>query len=241
MPALVASTATRVMPSSALAPFFVRTATSMKSATWASRTNSFVPLSTSLSPSTFASICTPSASKRAEGSVIASVQISSPEAIFGRCSFFWASVPQPISGIAPPTCVDRKGPGTRARPNSSVRMTRSRKSHSAAALFRRDDQALPALVGHLLPERGRVALLVLFHLADERFRCTPSQGSRGRSSSAVLVLRKDPGPFFAPFPFCGSMQAVDSCYSFPLRRSPASRTERRCRNCRYMCRTPSSR
>ena len=41
---------------------------------------------------------------------------------------------------------------------------------SGAAVFLRDHQTLPAEVGHLLPEGGAVALLILFHGADVLFR-----------------------------------------------------------------------
>ena len=51
--------------------------------------------------------------------------IVSPAASLGRNSFFCSSDPISMMGIAPPMTVGMKGPGTRARPNSSSRMMRS--------------------------------------------------------------------------------------------------------------------
>ena len=62
-------------------------------------------------------------------------------------------------------------------------------AEAGAAVLLGDHEALPALLGHLLPELGAVALLVLFHVADVLSPGIPSRGSRGRSSSAFLVLR----------------------------------------------------
>ena len=67
------------------------------------------------------------ASHLPEGSVNASVARAEPEAISLRTSFFWASVPASIkTGTASPM-VEKNGPGSSARPASSITTTRSRK------------------------------------------------------------------------------------------------------------------
>src|ERR1700694_4223508 len=114
----------------------------------------------------------PSASQRAEGSVTARVAMRAPEAIWGRYCCFWASLPASSRARVART-VGRKGPGTRARANSSSKRMRGSGARAApnlpgqdyeveeaeagAAVGLGDDEALPALLGHLAPDLGAVA------------------------------------------------------------------------------------
>src|SRR5215471_2095829 len=92
----------------------------MTSAMCASGTNSFVPeiLKPSAVGVAFTSVM-PSASKRPDGSVMASVAIKEPSAIFGRWVFFWSSEP-PMRIVWPANSTEaKKGDGSSTAPISS--------------------------------------------------------------------------------------------------------------------------
>ncbi len=67
----------------------------------------------------------PRAPRSAVGSIHASVARASPEASLGSHAFFCASVPASSMASPPRSTVEKKGPGTTARPISSIRTTRS--------------------------------------------------------------------------------------------------------------------
>ena len=72
---------------------------------------------------------------------------------------------------------------------------------AGAALLLRDHQSLPAKVGHLLPERWAVALLVLFHGADVLFRAFLFEELAGRVLEKFLFFAEAKNPFgVCPFP-----------------------------------------
>src|SRR5262245_61692518 len=129
MPGPLASTTKSVMPSAPFEPG-ARAATTIRSAVWASGTNSFVPESTQPLPSLRASSWMPSASQRPDGSRCARVTFRSPVASFGR--YAWRRASLPWSSATPPsTTVEKNGPGRTTRPISSSTTTRSTKSSPA--------------------------------------------------------------------------------------------------------------
>ena len=61
---------------------------------------------------------------------------------------------------------------------------------AGAAVLLGDEQALPALLRHLLPELRRVALLVVFHLADKRLGALLLQEVARRVLQQFLLFRQ---------------------------------------------------
>ena len=127
-PGASASTRKRVMPSSgesASPP--VRAATTRRSATCASGTNSFSPDRTKPASVAAADMAMPPASYRPPRSTWARLRTSSPAATRGKISAFCSSEP-PASTAAPPnSTVAKNGPGMSDLPISSSTTTKSRK------------------------------------------------------------------------------------------------------------------
>ena len=113
------------MPAPSEPPGPVRAATTMASAVWASGTKSLVPLSVNRPDFSAAASVTPSGPSVALGSIQARVTRLCPEAILGSHSFFWASLPASRTASPPSKRVEKYGPGTTARPISSMSTTRS--------------------------------------------------------------------------------------------------------------------
>src|SRR5579863_2964825 len=125
-PFSLTGTHSSVIPSSP-EPLPVRAATTIASATCASGTKNFSPVSVYPEPFLTAFSAIPPASQRPAASATATVAINLPAAILPRNSFFCASDP-PSRKIGPPNAtVVNNGPGTSALPASSAITVRSRK------------------------------------------------------------------------------------------------------------------
>ena len=187
--ALPVSTRNRLMPKLLSPADLVRAATTMRSATCASGTNSLVPEMTN--PSSAGRACTstiPSASKRPEGSVIARVATREPSAIFGRWVFFCSSDP-PIRIVWPARSTDdRKGDGSSAAPISSRMTVRSTNPRPWPPYSSGNARPSQPRACHLLPELRRVAALLLHHLPHESTGAILRQEIARRLPQQILLL-----------------------------------------------------
>src|SRR5581483_6519291 len=95
-----------------------------------------------------------------------------------------------------------------------------------AAVLLGEDQAVPAELGHLLPELTRVAGLVVHHLPDERHRALLREEVARRLSQHLLVFAE---PKVHIFPFRPRAVLARAAPLLSLRSSDGPRSPRQSR------------